>query len=45
MRDGILSTPMHLEDLRRLIALLISAAEIGAVGKKSDAIKSEAIID
>jgi hypothetical protein len=44
MRDGILSIPMHL-DLRSLIALFISAAEIGAVGKRSDAITSKAIID
>jgi hypothetical protein len=38
MKDGIPSNPKHLECLRRLTALLTSAAEIGAVGKKSEAI-------
>jgi hypothetical protein len=45
MKDGIPSSPTHLEGLRRLIALFTSAAEIRAVGKKSEAIRSEGIID
>jgi hypothetical protein len=45
MKDGIASSPTHLESLRRLIALLTSAAEIGAVGKTSEAIISDGIID
>jgi hypothetical protein len=38
MKDGIPSSPTHLEGLRHLIALLTSATEIGAVGKKSEGI-------
>jgi hypothetical protein len=34
INDGIQSKPAHLGGLRRFIALLISAAEIGDVGKK-----------
>jgi hypothetical protein len=34
-----------LEGLRRLIALLTSAAEIGAVGKKSKVTVSEGVTD
>jgi hypothetical protein len=34
--NGIPPNLTHLEGLRRLIALLTSAAEIGAVGKKSE---------
>jgi hypothetical protein len=44
MKDRIPSSATHLEGLRRLIALLISA-EIGAVGKLSKAIRSYGIID
>jgi hypothetical protein len=36
MNDGIPSNPTYLEGLRRLTALLTSAAEITAVSKKSD---------
>jgi hypothetical protein len=35
INDGIPSKPTHLEGFRRFIALLDSAAETGAVGKKS----------
>jgi hypothetical protein len=45
MNDGIPSNPTHLEGLRRLIALLTSAAEIGAVGNKSVIIGSERVAD
>jgi hypothetical protein len=45
MKDGMPSSPTHLEGLRRLIALLTSDAEIGAVGKTSEAIRSEGIKD
>jgi hypothetical protein len=45
MKDGIPLSPLYLEGLRRLIALLTSAAEIGAVGKKSEVIRSEGIKD
>jgi hypothetical protein len=43
MKAGIPSSPTHLEGLSRLIALLTSAAEIEAVGKKSEAIRLEEI--
>jgi hypothetical protein len=33
INDGIRSIPTHLDGVRRFIALLTSAAEIGAVGK------------
>jgi hypothetical protein len=36
MNDGIPSSPTHLEGLRRLIALLTSAAEMEAVGKRNN---------
>jgi hypothetical protein len=45
MEDGIPSSPTHLEGLRHLKALLTSAADMAAVGKKSEAIRSEGIID
>jgi hypothetical protein len=45
MKDGMPSSPTHLDGLRGLIALLTSAAEIGAMGKKSEAIRSERITD
>jgi hypothetical protein len=46
MNDEIPSRPTHLEGLRRLIALLTSAAEIGAVGKKSSEVTvSEVVTD
>jgi hypothetical protein len=45
MKDGMPSSPTHLEGLRHLIDLLTSAAEIGAVGKKSEAVRSEGIKD
>jgi hypothetical protein len=38
MKDGIPSRPTNLEGLRRLIALLTSAEDIGAVDKKSEVI-------
>jgi hypothetical protein len=44
VKDGIPSSPTHV-GLRCLIALLTSAAEIGAVGKKPEATWSEGIID
>jgi hypothetical protein len=34
INDGIPSKPTHLDGFRRFIALLTSAAETGAVGKK-----------
>jgi hypothetical protein len=45
MNHGIPSSPTHLESQRRLIALLTSTAEIGAVGKKSNIIGSESVTD
>jgi hypothetical protein len=45
MKEGILSSPTHLEGLSRLIALLTSAAELGAADKKSEAIRLEGVID
>jgi hypothetical protein len=45
MKEGIPSSQTHLEGLSRLIALLTSAAKIGAVGKKSEAIRLEGVID
>jgi hypothetical protein len=45
MNYGILSNSMHLKGLRLLIALLTSATEIGAVGKKSGIIGSERVTD
>jgi hypothetical protein len=44
VKDGIPSSTTHL-GLRRLIALITSAAEIRAVGKKSEALRSEGIMD
>jgi hypothetical protein len=35
INDGIQSKPTHLDGLRRFIALLTSATEIGAIGEKS----------
>jgi hypothetical protein len=35
INDGIPSKPTHLEGFRCFIALLTSAAETGAIGKKS----------
>jgi hypothetical protein len=43
MKGGIPSSPTHLEGVRRLMALLASVAEIGAVGKTSEAIRSDGI--
>jgi hypothetical protein len=43
MNDAIPFNPTRLEGLRRLITLLTSAAEIRAVGKKSDIIGSERV--
>jgi hypothetical protein len=45
MKDGFPSSPTHLKGLSRLRALLTSAAEIGGVGKKSEAIRLEREID
>jgi hypothetical protein len=45
MNEGIPSSPTHSEGLSRLIALLTSTAEIGAVGKNSEAIRLEGLID
>jgi hypothetical protein len=45
MKDGMPSSPTHLEGLRRSVALLTSAAQIGTMGKKSEAIRSERITD
>jgi hypothetical protein len=35
INNGMPSIPTHLDDLRRFIALLTSAAEIGAVSKEN----------
>jgi hypothetical protein len=45
VKDGIPSNPTQLEGLRRFIALLTSAAEIGAVGNKSEVTVSEGVMD
>jgi ABC-type tungstate transport system substrate-binding protein len=44
INDGIPSKPTHLEGFRRFIALLTSAGEIGAVGKKSVMTGCEAVM-
>jgi hypothetical protein len=44
-KNGIPSNPTHLEGLGRLVALLTSAAEIGAVGKKSEVTVSVGVTD
>jgi hypothetical protein len=44
MKEGIPSSPAHLEDLSRLISLITLAAEIGAVGKRSEDIRLEGVI-
>jgi hypothetical protein len=43
MYDGIASNPTHVEVLRSFVALLTSAAEIGAVVKKSDKAGKESV--
>jgi hypothetical protein len=45
MNDGIPTNPTHLEGLRRLIALLIPAAEIRAMGNKCEVTVLEGVTD